>query len=103
MNNSREAFVLLEALVALTMFSILSLSIMGLLQNLSGALRADPDTTHYEVIADLKENPDYFQGETRLERIEVEEFEDGSSWEMYQYRPENEKTFRFSIFRTSRD
>lgn len=84
------------------MFSIVSLSALGLLNNLSQSFRQEINPDFYGVVNEIKDDPGLYKTRQAIELISREKLEDGSEWVVYRYsNPETNQSFQFPIFRES--
>jgi hypothetical protein len=99
---NESGLILLEVLVALVVFSLLTVAAMNLLDRVASLSNEPVRTDLPDVVDQLQSDPFYHEMNPELSIVEERVHEDGSVWRVYRYTPSGGGTVEIPVFYSDR-
>jgi putative component of toxin-antitoxin plasmid stabilization module len=97
--TNRSGFILVETLVALTIFGIIALSGLSLFSSFSSIVDDPVHTDLYETIDRLRHDRSFHETEPGITLIEETRYDKGPTWRVYRVTPEgSDKEIQVPVF-----
>jgi len=87
--SDSPGFILVETLLALAIFGIVTLSALNFLSSISRVVDQPIRPNLYEKIVQLKQDPVFHETEPSISLLEVTSYEDGPVWKVYRIDASN--------------